>query len=570
MKELLKTMDRLSKIYEQFDLLDFRAHKAIPLTFNKKDSKKLLPQNKRLYFSYQYLDAEKTRLTNVLLNQAIDVKDKIFQQNPELHPKLIEKGLKLKNIDETHKKNSLSMPRRNRKINKLKQLIALIDDESLSLCRGYLTQMKVLIHAHKTELSPKRNEPYVAEELLKSLDFRTDLMQFDYDRYLYEDFEPESFLKYLIYQQVQRIPSFVKSYDARDIVPEAGESGFSGIAYVVTIDDISECYVTFKGTEADMDYTESSRSKRMEKFILEGYKDWNYNVNAILIGNEIGLDQMNAAQKFMDYLTDVVPENCKMYGLGHSLGGHFVQTLQLISNCFDMGYTLNSAPIQLKQVKLLKPDLISDKNWERLFTLTEDKTITTALNNEIRKLLPREYPEIINESFQQDLTQIFYELPYTIWIGQKWEYNFSEWKYPFKIHPRQYLDSGEINSYQKLFGEFFARTQNDTTGRQILRSGISFAWDRMQLLRRDIDKPETARYFFDYSNYLYKSGIFKDEPQDVSKYFNEDTESSVWKSSRREWPFLRSLNRDMLELSIYFHIIYGTKHFLKKNPRVKK
>ncbi|AKP66175.1 DUF6792 domain-containing protein [Companilactobacillus ginsenosidimutans] len=569
MKELLQTLDKLAKIYEQFDLLDFRAHKVIPLTFNKKDSKKLLPQNKRLYFSYQYLDSEKTRLTNLALNQIIDLKDDSFKANPELHPKLIDKALKLKNIDETHKTNAPNMPRRNRKINKLKQLIALIDDENLTLCRGYLTQIQVLIHSHIPQLSPQRNHPYAEQELLNNLDFRTDLMQFDYDRYLYEDFEPESFLRYLIYGHVQRIPSYVKSFDARDFVPEAEECGFSGIAYLITIDGISECYVTFKGTEADMDYTERSRTKRMEKFILEGYKDWNYNVNAILVGNTLGLDQMNAAEKFMTYLEDAVPEGCKMYGLGHSLGGHFVQTLQLVSNCFDKGYTLNSAPVQLKQVQLIKPDLIPDKDWKHLFTITKDKTITSDLNKEIQKLLPRLYPEIINESFEQDLTQVFYELPYTIWVGQKWEFNFSEWKYPFKIHPRQYMDLPEINSYQRLFEEFFARTQNATTGRQIMRTGISFAWDRMQQLRRDIDKPETARYFFDYSNYLYQSGIFKDEPKDVSKYFNEDTESSIWKSSRREWPFLRSLNRDMLELSIYFHIIYGSKHFLKKNPRKK-
>jgi hypothetical protein len=59
MKELLSTLNRLNHVYEQIDLLNFRAHKDLPLTFNKADSKQLLPKNKRLQFSYSYLNKEK-------------------------------------------------------------------------------------------------------------------------------------------------------------------------------------------------------------------------------------------------------------------------------------------------------------------------------------------------------------------------------------------------------------------------------------------------------------------------------------------------------------------------------
>ncbi|MCH4008665.1 DUF6792 domain-containing protein [Companilactobacillus sp.] len=566
MNDLLTTAEKLLQIYSQFELLNFRAHKAIPLTFNKKDSKKLLPQNKRLYFSYRYLNREKTRLTNLILNKTIDVRDEIFTTNKELHPELIDKALKLKNIDDTHNENASSTPRRNRKINKLKNLITLIDDENITLSKGYLTQLIILIHDNKPELSYKRSNPYQPQELLNSLDFRTELLQFDYDRYLYEDFETESYLKYLIYTQIHRIPKYVKSFDAREIVPEAEKCGFSGIAYEIEIDGIHECYVTFKGTEADMDYTERSRRKRMEKYILEGYKDWDYNVNAILIGNNIDLDQMDAAKQFIHFIKDQIGDDCKLFGLGHSLGGHFVQTLQLVYNTFDAGYTMNSAPVQLKQVKMLKPDLLSESNWDKLFKITEDKTITPELNKEIKKLLPRDYPEIINEYFARDLTQIFLELPYTIWVGQKWDYDFTEWDYPFKIHPRQYLSLSEINSYQKFFEELFAYTKDSKTGAKIMRQGMNFAIDRVRQLRDDINKPETYQFFYDYSNYLYSSGIFLDKPKVVTEYLSNPNDGSVWKSSRREWPFLRSLNRDMLDLSIYFHIIYGSKHFMTKKP----
>ncbi|KRL68274.1 DUF6792 domain-containing protein [Companilactobacillus versmoldensis] len=571
MKKLMKTAEKLEKVYEQFDLLNFRAHKAIPLTFNKKDSRQLLPQNKRLYFTYRYLDKEKTRLTNLLLSQMIDVKSSVFQTKPMLHPQFIDKGLKLKNIDENHRQTSSKTPRRNRKINKIKQLIALIDDEDLTLSRGYLNQFLILAYENFPKLIDQRSDKYQSEELLNNLDFRTRLMQFDYDRYLYEEnFQTESFLKFLVYSCVKRVPSFVRSYDAREICPDAQKTGFSGIAYEIEIDGIKECYVTFKGTEADMDYTEHSRSKRMEKYILEGYKDWDYNVNAILVGDTVDLDQMSVAQDFIAYLQAHLQKNCHLYGLGHSLGGHFVQTLQLVENCFDAGYTMNSAPVQLKQIQILKPDLLSKENWKTLFALTESKSITVDLNKQIQKLLPREYSEIINQAFEQDMTQIFYELPYTIWIGQKWEYNFSEWKYPFEIHPRRYLSQAEVNSYQRFFAELFVYTKNSATGRQIMRKSADFAFDRFKLLRKDINKPETYKFFFDYANYMYNSGFFKDKPKVVTDYLKKDIDTIVWKSSRREWPFLRSINSDMFELAIYFHIIDGSKHFMKRTPKFKQ
>lgn len=145
MRELLTNLNRLSHIYDQLDLLNFRAHKNFPLTFNKEDSKALLPQNKRLYFSYAYLNKEKTRLTNLVLNQVIDLRASQFKNDSTIHPQLIDKVLRLKNLDQDHREKNFSLPTRNRKINKLKQLIAMIDDEQINPCRGYLNQIYVIL-----------------------------------------------------------------------------------------------------------------------------------------------------------------------------------------------------------------------------------------------------------------------------------------------------------------------------------------------------------------------------------------------------------------------------------------
>lgn len=567
MKELLKSLDKLSKIYDQFELLNFRAHKSLPLTFDKVKSKELLRQNKRLYFSYSYLNKEKTRLTNHILSQTVNLKDPLFKQQKMLHPKLIDKALKLKNIDESHDLDTLNIPNRNRKINKLKQLIAMIQDEDIGLCQNYLTQMNVLIYQNKPHLFDERSGKYKPQELLQNVDFRTKIMQFDYDRYMFEDFTPEDFLDYLIFEKVQRHSTFIRSYDAKEVIPEAFDCGFSGIAYEIEVDGIRECYVTFKGTEADMDYTQRSRGKRLEKFLLEGFKDWNYNVNAILVGNDTENRQMFAAKDFIKFIQSNIQDNCALYGLGHSLGGHFVQTLQLTDDCFKAGYTLNSAPINLKQVKLISPNLFDDITWDRLFDITADKTTNNTSNADITPLLPRKYPEIINESFEQDLTQVFYEIPSTIWIGQKLEYNLNTWTYPFKNHLASYLSNDEIYSYQHFFEQLFAFLQDSSTGPQLIRNSLSFIRARIKILHEDIDKPETSDFFYDYSNYLYQSGIFLDQPQQLTEKFNQEPPTML-KSSRLEWPFLKSLNMDMMELSVYFHIISGVKYFLNRKPNI--
>ncbi|MGI3100698.1 DUF6792 domain-containing protein [Companilactobacillus alimentarius] len=557
MKALLSTLKRLDRIYDQLDLLNFRAHKE------------LLPKNKRLSFNYSYLNKEKTRLTNLMLNQVIDLRVPEFALNKTIHPQMIDKALKLKNIDENHTKQKLKRPSRNRKVNKLKQLIEMIEDENLNLCHGYLNQIYVILLIHHLLPLDLRKEPYQAGELLRDNDFRTKLLQFDYDRYLYQEFKPENYLRFLIYTRVNRMPDYVKSFDARDIIPEAAECGFSGIAYEISIDGLKECYVTFKGTEVNVDYTVTSRSKRFEKAILETYKDWDYNVNAILVGSDKNLSQLRVAQDFMRYIEDNIAPKTLIYGLGHSLGGHFVQTLQLMDNCFDAGYTLNSAPVNLKLIQHVKPTLFSEHTWQKLFELTDDtdnvKYITKDLRQQINRLLPHDYSQIINEVFEQDMTQVFYELPFTIWIGQKWEYNLNNWKYPFKNHPRAYLNSGEIHAYQHFFEQLFIYLSSSNSSRQVIRNSISFIRLRTKLLRENINDPKTAKYLFDYSNYLYQSGAFKDRPQKISQEFIEQN-SSVIRGSLQEWPFLKSINTGMLNLATYFHVIDGAKHFLNRTP----
>src|SRR5699024_10711964 len=108
---------------------------------------------------------------------------------------------------------------------------------------------------------------------------------------------------------------------------------------------------------------------------------------------------------------------------------------------------------------------------------------------------------------------------------QKWEYNLSNWKYPFKNHPRAYLNSGEIHAYQHFFEQLFAYLAESNNSAQVIRNSMSFFRLRTKILHDTIGDPLTAKYFFDYANYLYQCGAFTDQPQKVSQEFIEQNNS---------------------------------------------
>src|SRR5699024_8220423 len=134
-------------------------------------------------------------------------------------------------------------------------------------------------------------------------------------------------------------------------LPEAAECGFSATAFQVAIDGVKELYIAFRGNEGGDDNTIKSRRKSFGATIIETYKDREYNVNAILIGSNKNLSQLKTARQFVQYVKSRSLSDTMVYGSGHSLGGHFVQTLQLMDDSFDAGFTLNSAPVNLKLIQ---------------------------------------------------------------------------------------------------------------------------------------------------------------------------------------------------------------------------
>lgn len=119
---IISTLFRLAKVFDDMGKLLFKAHLDVPLTFDRAQSQALLRRNNRLEFSYQQLKTSKTKLLNQLLATA--------GADPYLWTKL----RRLQALDVASLAAVQANPQfnRQRKINRLKQLIINLQNEKIN------------------------------------------------------------------------------------------------------------------------------------------------------------------------------------------------------------------------------------------------------------------------------------------------------------------------------------------------------------------------------------------------------------------------------------------------------
>ncbi|MCM2974503.1 hypothetical protein M3592_03530 [Priestia aryabhattai] len=122
------------------------------------------------------------------------------------------------------------------------------------------------------------------------------------------------------------------------------KSGFDGAAihFHDKKHNINEVYYVFRGTEPSKDFGDVV-------------------YDALGIGAGKSTQQINDAKKMYQQVETKIKssdEKLKRYGDGHSLGGHLIVTLSLITKSFKDIRALNDAPVNLKQLEAL------DKEFE--------------------------------------------------------------------------------------------------------------------------------------------------------------------------------------------------------------
>lgn len=560
-EQMIIYLTRLETVLDDLGKLLFKAHLKVPLTLNREQSQELLRQNNRFEFRYQQLRNQKTKLLKQLLKMTsgdIYLRQKIGQLNE---------------LNQQSQAAWTTTPQynRQRKINRLRQLILNLQGEkietSIVLCDQllaylYETEKNMFIAHYRPNIAP------VAVPFL-SRDFKMAIMMLNYMDIMFTPVEIQRHIRLLVYRYTQQSVDNVLIYDARTILPNAEKTGFSAVAYYFTFKQQSMTFISYKGTEGTMDDPRiKSFRQRLDNYVRESYQDWKYNIDAMLIGHTDNDEQLQLARRFTRYVVRHVKKieaTTRIYGLGHSLGGHFVQTLQLLDQPFNAGYTLNAAPIQLKQIKHYRPDLCDDATWQALFELTKQNTQDKKIEQLLQVKTGLHYAEINNEWFIKDLTRIYFGFPYTFYIGTANYLNARNWTYPFVSDIRDYLKDDEMQAYSQFWGNLIRHLKRveNKNGSIMLASLVAYGLQALREVYGAIKTPAAKRLFSAYARYLYDAKIFRDTPVAVQENFQKELSRphTALRVLQGEWPFLSSVNNEMVETVIYFHTIEGARYF---------
>jgi len=560
---IISTLFRLAKVFDDMGKLLFKAHLDVPLTFDRAQSQALLRRNNRLEFSYQQLKTSKTKLLNQLLATA--------GADPYLWAKL----RRLQALDVASLAAVQANPQfnRQRKINRLKQLIINLQNEKINESTVLTKQaLAYLYHVAPDKVAATSKPGPILADPFDSRAFKMDMMALNYLDQYFNVQELQYYVKYLVFIHAHQAAEAVIHYDARTVLPNAEQTGFSAVAYYVTLNRQSYTYISYKGTEGTMDDPRiKSFTQRLDNYVRESYQDWKYNIDAMLIGNTENDEQLQLARRFTRYVVRRVrrinPATI-IYGLGHSLGGHFVQTVQLLDEPFDGGYTLNAAPVQLKQIKHYRPDLLSASKWQQLFALTKhNNTQDPAVAMQVHAILGHNYATIENEWFIKDLTRIYFGFPYTFYIGTARYLNAKNWHYPFVTDVAPYLRKDEIQAYSQFWGNLirYLKRVETRNGSLMLASLMTYGLQTLREVYAAIKTEQAQQIFAAYARYLYDAHIFKDTPVQVQANFERELSRprTALRVLQGEWPFLKSVNNEMVETVIFFHTIEGAQYFTR-------
>ncbi|ERL65640.1 DUF6792 domain-containing protein [Schleiferilactobacillus shenzhenensis] len=409
-----------------------------------------------------------------------------------------------------------------------------------------------------------RSAAYPVDTLIRDRAFVFMAIAAEYQSANYAALTPEQFWQWQLWRlrRVYGVPITV--YNARAMVADAAETGLTADAVVFYPPAAPpEAYFLFRGTEnvkraevpTHLTDTLAHPLAAMDASLIEGYRDWRYNVQAVLLGEDTELSQIDAARQFVTAVRSQLPADTRAYGIGHSLGGHLVQSLQLIDRPFRAGYTLNPAPVQLKQIHQIAPDRFSPAVWAALQAATTRGIANTTDQRLLAQTVQDPALAITNEGFAQDITRLFYNLAGNVYVGTYHTAQRPGLQYPFITQVTDYLSPAELQFATATLGDFFKKTASDQT--------TSLSWQIVNYMRAWGETPHLppskgTKYAQDYVRYLEATGWLSEEPVISARALPR------WLTSRLSAGRLRTFRRirfDMLGLAVYFHIIDGAQFF---------
>lgn len=554
----IKKLNTLEHVLSDINQLLFKAHVAIPLTLQPEQESQLMRQINRLAFRYQQLQRQKTKLIQQL---SAVTQDYVYTTV---------KWQRLKMLDDQKGFVTLDVPRQKHgQKERLAKLIQQLQAEKVEENTVLVRQILTYYYHHEQADFLESYQPLEQLNVVSdSRTFKIDLMELNYLDVYFTEPEIKQYVQFLAYKYSGQKARGVIFFDARQILKRAELTGFSAVAYYFIFDQQNICFISFKGTEGTMDDPNiPAFNQRLDNYVRENYLDWQYNIDAMMLGNTQNDEQLGQARRFCKYVVEqanLIDLKTVIYGLGHSLGGHFVQTLQLLDAPFTAGYTLNAAPVQLKQIYHYQPTLFEPDIWDKLFIITQVNTQNHEIEKQLFKYLGRDYHEIENEWFRQDITRIYFCFPNTFYIGTHHYLDTKNWDYPFITNVSGYLSDEDIAVYSQFFGNLIAHMQqvDKQNAATLLTSLLTYTWQSLKEVYNALQTPKAKRIFEDYTRYFYDAKIFTEMPELTSENLKPGLSKPRLAINilKNDWPFINSLNHDMVETVTYFHTIIGAKH----------
>ena len=425
---------------------------------------------------------------------------------------------------------------------------------------------------------------YSKGKLIENRVIMQELLDFEYKENVFDENKFRNYFKLIVFVYEGIVLEEVNAYPARKIDRNFKNSGFRATAYEVKHGGLKEVYFIFKGTEGTITTLRNMFSDVIyNNLISEALADWKYNFESIILGT--GKAQVLDGLQFVRVLKKhLKPQRC--YAAGHSLGGHLAQTIQLVDAPFEKVYTINSAPIQIRQLHGLKPHLLSSKKWDELMNQQVEVAEWSHSTNEYINEVFNEYSKsILNESFQSDFTRTLIYLHGTSMIGDTNYYGINLKEFPYKYNIREYFTENDLLYLYELMEDTIEWNQKKEGTKSVLKGLFSIMNEKNKSEPSPNDKKRTTDLLLNLLNYMEdnflgdKEEIEKKRISILSGEPVEDKEqeqtkkkqlSSVLSSLKNDFSFIFNLKKDTLELIIYLHGMSGGKWIMRTGKLEEK
>lgn len=397
-----------------------------------------------------------------------------------------------------------------------------------------------------------------AREIFGNQELLCILMEFDAYPHDFPGVDAAEFVRFLSYHYAHVLVDTVRVLNLRDVLPAAAPSGLAGSAYLITSAEQTQAILNFRGAERSGQNGEWQETAR----------DWDYMLRSVLLGKQNENDQLHYALQFVERVQAEVGAHGSIFALGHSLGGQLVQAVQLLRRPFTAGVTVNTVPVQLRQLQRADPHRFTPGQWRVLAKLAANERRGALDLQSVLAQWGEPASGIVDRSFASDFTSLFNFAPGTVTFATRERYTLRNWHYPFNGRLSNFLNGSELRLLMLIVEQALQRLERANSAGQLLSQLTSYLSGMLITLLRQSNQQEVARFINHTFAYLFATGLFSQPPRPIRIDAGRKKKAS-WRNIllnlHNQRDFFQSLNRPLMDTMITMHIVNGAKFIIMQD-----